>query len=73
MALRFSCPECGANLAVPDGFAGRKGVCKKCGADVAVPYAPATAVPSATRASLSGKEPKETASTVEVPLSKGYP
>ncbi len=44
MTIRFSCPECGANLAVPDNLAGRTGKCKKCNADVTAPKSsPSTA------------------------------
>ena len=31
MAIRFSCPGCGATLNAPDGWQGKKGNCKKCG------------------------------------------
>jgi len=38
MTLRFSCPKCSTNIAVPDEYGGKKGECPKCGAKIIVPH-----------------------------------
>ncbi|QDU80710.1 hypothetical protein Pla110_24420 [Polystyrenella longa] len=35
--IKFSCPECGHGMKVPDEAAGKRGKCKKCGETVQVP------------------------------------
>ena len=35
--IRFKCPSCGKRLKVPDGTAGKKGICSRCGESVEVP------------------------------------
>ncbi len=61
MTIRFSCPECGANLAVPDNMAGCSGKCKKCDAYVTAPRLSPISTPASTASTPQQSAPQQKA------------
>jgi hypothetical protein len=55
MAIEFTCPECKANMRVPDMHAGRKGMCPACRKPIVIPAAATSAAPAASAAPVKAE------------------